>query len=150
MPLFFSDFLTDLIFCLVSHVEHICVKLFIFYLIFKVAFDMAELKCLEDNNRVVPNCLFKCPEGYEESYIDPLLFLPLYKYSFQKKVYNSLSFLRNLARECVNRRKEAIENCQAQANDLIGMILQASQFDHDVNMEDLVDEFSIPYFFHCR
>lgn len=118
MPLFFSDFLTDLIFCLVSHVEHICVKLFIFYLIFKVAFDM-ELKCLEDNNRVVPNCLFKCPEGYEESYIDPLLYLPLYKYSFQKKVYNSLSFLRNLARECVNWRKEAIENCQAQANDLI-------------------------------
>lgn len=38
-------------------------------------------------------------------------------------------------------RKEAIENCQAQPNDLMGMILQASQFDHDVNMEDLVDEF---------
>ncbi|CAH3144057.1 unnamed protein product [Porites lobata] len=38
-------------------------------------------------------------------------------------------------------RKEAIENCQAQPNDLMGMILQASQFDHDVNMKDLVDEF---------
>lgn len=38
-------------------------------------------------------------------------------------------------------RKEAIENCQAQPNDLMGMILRASQFDHDVNMEDLVDEF---------
>ena len=46
---------------------------------FKVAFDM-ELKCLEDNNSVVPNCLFKCPEGYEESCIDPLLYRPLYKY----------------------------------------------------------------------
>ena len=76
----FSDFLVDLTFCLiVSHVEHICVKLFIFYLIFKVAFDM-ELKCLEDTNSVVPNCLFKCPEGYEESSIDPLLYRPLYKY----------------------------------------------------------------------
>ena len=27
----------------------------------------------------------------------------------------------------------------------MGMILQASQFDHDVNMEDLVDEFC-PFF----
>lgn len=45
----------------------------------KVAFDM-ELKCLEDTNSVVPNCLFKCPEGYEESCIDPLLYRPLYKY----------------------------------------------------------------------
>lgn len=71
----FSDFLVDLTFCLVSHVKHICVKLFIFYLIFKVALDM-ELKCLGDNNSVVPNCLFKCPEGYEESCIDPLLYLP--------------------------------------------------------------------------
>lgn len=77
--LFFSDFLVDLTFCLVSHVEHICVKLFIFYLIFKVAFDI-EQKCLEDTNSVVPNCLFKCLEGYEESCIDPLLYRPLYKY----------------------------------------------------------------------
>lgn len=52
----FSDFLVDLTFCLVSHVKRICVKLFIFYLIFKVALDM-ELKCLGDNNSVVPNCL---------------------------------------------------------------------------------------------
>ena len=33
------------------------------------------------------------------------------------------------------------ESCQPHPNDIMGMILQASQFDRDVSMEDLVDEF---------
>ena len=99
-----------------------------------------ELKCLEDNSSV-PNCLYKCLEGYEESYLDPFLSLPFYKHSYQKNVQKSLSFLRNLARESIERRKEAMESCQPHANDIMGMILQASQLDRDVSMEDLVDEF---------
>ena len=53
----------------------------------------------------------------------------------------SLSFLRNLARESIERRKEAMDSCQPHPSDIMGMILQASQLDHDVSMEDLVDEF---------
>lgn len=34
-----------------------------------------------------------------------------------------------------------MESCQPHANDIMGMILQASQLDRDVSMEDLVDEF---------
>ena len=34
-----------------------------------------------------------------------------------------------------------MESCQPHPNDIMGMILQASQLDRDVNMEDLVDEF---------
>lgn len=106
----------------------------------KVAFNM-DLRCLEDYNTDVPNCLFKCLEGYQESYTDPFLCLPFYRHSFQKSVHESISFLRNLARECIQQRVEAIKNCRPLPNDILGMILQASQFDDSVSMEYLVDEF---------
>lgn len=100
-----------------------------------------DLKCLDDCNNEIPNCLFKCLEGYEESFTDPFLFLPFYKHSYQRSVYQSLSFLRKFARECIQQRKEAMENCEPLPNDILGMILQASQSVAGVGMEDLVDEF---------
>ena len=104
-----------------------------------------DLRCLDDCNNPIPNCLLKCLETYEESYTDPFMCLPFYKHSYQETVYQSLSFLWTEACQGmhthVQQRMEAMENCESLPNDILGMIIRASHSDNGFDMEALVDKF---------
>lgn len=100
-----------------------------------------DLGCLDDSKSQAHNSLLKCLEGYQESFNQPFLCLPFYNYSYQKSVFQSVFVLRKLARECIQKRQQAIKTGQPLPNDILGMILAAdNQAEQSANMEELVDE----------
>ena len=99
-----------------------------------------DLRCVDDPDSETSSCLFKCLEGYEESYKQPFLCLPFYKRSYQKSVSRPLLFLRTLAKECIQKRQQAMRNGQPLPNDILGMILE-TDVQSEESVEELVDEF---------
>ncbi|XP_063803666.1 cholesterol 24-hydroxylase-like isoform X2 [Pseudophryne corroboree] len=105
----------------------------------KVAFGM-ELNSLEDDQTPFPRAISLAMRAMVEMR-NPLLQYSLEKRAFVKDVKKSILLLRKTGRECIERRKKAIEDGEEIPVDILTQIVKGAALEEDCDMEDLLDNF---------
>ncbi|XP_073466673.1 cholesterol 24-hydroxylase-like isoform X3 [Aquarana catesbeiana] len=105
----------------------------------KVAFGM-DLNSIDDDQTQFPRAISLAMRGIVEIR-NPFARFSLGKQKYIKDTQESLRFLRKTGRECIERRKKAIEDEEDIPLDILTQILKGAAQEDECDMEDLIDNF---------
>ncbi|KAI1237610.1 hypothetical protein IHE44_0013692 [Lamprotornis superbus] len=105
----------------------------------KVAFGL-ELNALRDDQTPLPNAVTKVMEGLNKARVPFLRFMPG-KQKLVKEVRESVRLLRRVAKECIDRRREAIQNGKEATMDILTQILKGAALEETRDDENILDNF---------
>ncbi|XP_016154216.1 PREDICTED: cholesterol 24-hydroxylase isoform X1 [Ficedula albicollis] len=105
----------------------------------KVAFGL-ELNSLSDDQTPLPNAVTKVMEGLNKARVPFMRFIPG-KQKFVKEVRESVRLLRRVAKECIDRRREAIQNGKEATMDILTQILKGAALEETRDDENILDNF---------
>ncbi|NXH61654.1 CP46A hydroxylase, partial [Rhabdornis inornatus] len=105
----------------------------------KVAFGL-ELNALSDDQTPLPNAVTKIMEGLNNARIPFVRFMPG-KQKLVKEVRESVRLLRRVAKECIDRRREAIQNGKEATMDILTQILKGAALEETRDDENILDNF---------
>lgn len=105
----------------------------------KVAFGM-DLNSLEDDQTPFPRAISLVMRGLVEMR-NPFIKFSLEKQKYIKDTQESIRLLRKTGRECIERRRKAIEDGDDIPVDILTQILKGEAQEGDCDMEDLLDNF---------
>ncbi|KAM3917967.1 cholesterol 24-hydroxylase-like isoform 1-T1 [Leptodactylus fuscus] len=105
----------------------------------KVAFGM-ELNSLDNDRTPFPRAISLVLQAMVEMR-NPFIRFSWEKRAFIKEVQESARLLRNTGRECIQRRKKAIQDGAEIPMDILTQILKGAALEGDYDMEDLLDNF---------
>ncbi|NXR24740.1 CP46A hydroxylase, partial [Cinclus mexicanus] len=105
----------------------------------KVAFGL-ELNALSDDQTPLPNAVTKIMEGLNKARIPFIRFMPG-KQKLVKEVRESVRMLRRVAKECIDRRREAIQNGKEATMDILTQILKGAALEETRDDENILDNF---------
>ncbi|XP_072284146.1 cholesterol 24-hydroxylase-like [Pyxicephalus adspersus] len=105
----------------------------------KVAFGM-ELNSLYDDQTPFPCAISMVMKGVVETRNPLVQYIPG-KQALIKEVRESIKLLRNTGRECIERRKQAMEDGEDIPKDILTQILKGAELEDGCNLEDLIDNF---------
>ncbi|NXC06615.1 CP46A hydroxylase, partial [Orthonyx spaldingii] len=108
-------------------------------IIAKVAFGL-ELNALNDDQTPLPNAVSKVMEGLNKARIPLIRFMPG-KQKLVKEVRESVRLLRRVGKECIDRRREAIQNGKEAALDILTQILKGDALEETQDDENILDNF---------
>ncbi|NWY71414.1 CP46A hydroxylase, partial [Erithacus rubecula] len=105
----------------------------------KVAFGL-ELNSLSDDQTPLPNAVTKVMEGLNKARVPFMRFMPG-KQKFVKEVRESVRLLRRVAKECIERRREAIQSGKEATMDILTQILKGAALEETRDDENILDNF---------
>ncbi|XP_069493937.1 cholesterol 24-hydroxylase-like [Ambystoma mexicanum] len=105
----------------------------------KAAFGM-ELNSLNDDQTPFPRAISSVVKGMYEQRIPFLKWLP-WKRQLVKDAQESVRLLRRTGKECIQRRKKAIENGEEIPLDILTQILKGAALEGDCEEEMMLDNF---------
>ncbi|XP_032918764.1 cholesterol 24-hydroxylase [Catharus ustulatus] len=105
----------------------------------KVAFGL-ELNALSDDQTPLPNAVTKVMEGLNKARVPFIRFMPG-KWKLVKEVRESVRLLRRVAKECIDRRREAIQNGKEATMDILTQILKGAALEETRDEENILDNF---------
>ncbi|NXQ47573.1 CP46A hydroxylase, partial [Catharus fuscescens] len=105
----------------------------------KVAFGL-ELNALSDDQTPLPNAVTKVMEGLNKARVPFIRFMPG-KRKLVKEVRESVRLLRRVAKECIDRRREAIQNGKEATMDILTQILKGAALEETRDEENILDNF---------
>ncbi|XP_056403235.1 cholesterol 24-hydroxylase-like isoform X2 [Hyla sarda] len=105
----------------------------------KVAFGM-EMNSLENDRTPFPRAISLAMRAMVEMR-NPFIRFSLEKRAFIREVQESVLLLRKTGRECIERRKKAIQDGEEIPVDILTQILKGADLEGDCDMEDLLDNF---------
>ncbi|NXB53262.1 CP46A hydroxylase, partial [Leucopsar rothschildi] len=105
----------------------------------KVAFGL-ELNALSDDQTPLPNAVTKVMEGLNKARVPFMRFMPG-KQKLVKEVRESVRLLRRVAKECIDRRREAIQNGKEATMDILTQILKGAALEETRDDENILDNF---------
>ncbi|XP_040189249.1 cholesterol 24-hydroxylase-like isoform X2 [Rana temporaria] len=105
----------------------------------KVAFGM-DLNSIDDDQTPFPQAISLAMRGLVEMR-NPFLRFSMDKQQYIKDTQESLRLLRKTGRECINRRRKAIEDGEDIPVDILTQILKGAAQEDECDMEDLIDNF---------
>ncbi|XP_063295804.1 cholesterol 24-hydroxylase-like isoform X1 [Pelobates fuscus] len=108
-------------------------------IIAKVAFAM-DLNCLEDEETPFPKAISLVMRGMVESRNPAAKFL-LGKQAIIREVTESIRFLRETGKKCIEKRRRAIEEGDDVPDDILTQIFKGAALEKDFDPETLVDNF---------
>ncbi|NXC85116.1 CP46A hydroxylase, partial [Cercotrichas coryphoeus] len=105
----------------------------------KVAFGL-ELNSLSDDKTPLPNAVTKIMDGLNKARVPFIRFMPG-KQKLVKEVRESVRLLRRVAKECIDRRREAIQNGKEATMDILTQILKGAALEETRDDENILDNF---------
>ncbi|XP_073465775.1 cholesterol 24-hydroxylase-like [Aquarana catesbeiana] len=105
----------------------------------KVAFGM-DLNSIDDDQTPFPQAISLVMRGLVEMR-NPFIRFSMEKQKYIKDTQESLKLLRKTGRECINRRRKAIEDEEDIPVDILTQILKGAAEEDECDMEDLIDNF---------
>ncbi|XP_069806710.1 cholesterol 24-hydroxylase-like isoform X2 [Dendropsophus ebraccatus] len=105
----------------------------------KVAFGM-EMNSLEDDRTPFPRAISLVMTAMVEMR-NPFIRYSWEKQAFIRDVQESARLLRKTGRECIERRRKAIQDGEEIPMDILTQILKGADLEGDCDMEDLLDNF---------
>ncbi|NXA91278.1 CP46A hydroxylase, partial [Melanocharis versteri] len=105
----------------------------------KVAFGL-ELNALSDDQTPLPNAVTKIMEGLNKARVPFIRFMPG-KQKLVKEVRESVRLLRRVGKECIDRRREAIQNGKEATMDILTQILKGDALEETRDDENILDNF---------
>ncbi|NXB12080.1 CP46A hydroxylase, partial [Cnemophilus loriae] len=105
----------------------------------KVAFGL-ELNALSDDQMPLPNAVTKIMEGLNNARIPFIQFMPG-KQKLVKEARESVRLLRRVGKECIDQRREAIQNGKEVAMDILTQILKGVALEETRDDENILDNF---------
>ncbi|NXU03181.1 CP46A hydroxylase, partial [Buphagus erythrorhynchus] len=105
----------------------------------KVAFGL-ELNALSDDQTPLPNAVTKIMGGLNKARVPFVRFMPG-KQKLVKEVRESVRLLRRVAKECIDRRREAIQNGKEATMDILTQILKGAALEETRDDENILDNF---------
>ncbi|NWS91852.1 CP46A hydroxylase, partial [Toxostoma redivivum] len=105
----------------------------------KVAFGL-ELNALSDDQTPLPNAVTKIMEGLNKARVPFMRFMPG-KQKLVKEVRESVRLLRHVAKECIDQRREAIQNGKEATMDILTQILKGAALEETRDDENILDNF---------
>ncbi|NXQ33397.1 CP46A hydroxylase, partial [Alaudala cheleensis] len=105
----------------------------------KVAFGL-ELNALSDDQTPLPNAVTKIMEGLNKARVPFIRFMPG-KQKLVKEARESVRLLRRVGKECIDRRREAIQNGKEATMDILTQILKGDALEETRDDENILDNF---------
>ncbi|NWI77131.1 CP46A hydroxylase, partial [Dryoscopus gambensis] len=105
----------------------------------KVAFGL-ELNALSDDQTPLPNAVTKIMEGLNKARIPLIRFMPGQR-KLVKEAKESVRLLRRVGKECIDRRREAIQNGKEATLDILTQILKGDALEETRDDENILDNF---------
>ncbi|NWV87143.1 CP46A hydroxylase, partial [Machaerirhynchus nigripectus] len=105
----------------------------------KVAFGL-ELNALSDDQTPLPNAVTKIMEGLNKARIPLIRFMPGQR-KLVKEARESVRLLRRVGKECIDRRREAIQNGKEATLDILTQILKGDALEESRDDENILDNF---------
>ncbi|NXU48195.1 CP46A hydroxylase, partial [Turnix velox] len=105
----------------------------------KVAFGL-ELNALSDDKMPLPHAVRMVMEGMTKARIPLLQYMPG-KQKLVKEVRESVRLLRRVAKECIDRRREDIQNGKEATLDILTQILKGDALEETRDDESILDNF---------
>ncbi|XP_072284118.1 cholesterol 24-hydroxylase-like [Pyxicephalus adspersus] len=105
----------------------------------KVAFGM-DLNSIDDDQTPFPRAISLAMRGLVEMR-NPFIRFSLKKQKYIKDIQESVRLLRRTGRECIERRRKAIEDGEDIPVDILTQILKGAAQEDECDMEDLLDNF---------
>ncbi|NXC95153.1 CP46A hydroxylase, partial [Certhia familiaris] len=105
----------------------------------KVAFGL-ELNALSDDQTPLPNAVTKIMEGLNKACVPFIRFMPG-KQKLVKEARESVRLLRRVGKECIDRRREAIQNGKEATMDILTQILKGDALEETRDDENILDNF---------
>ncbi|NWW83142.1 CP46A hydroxylase, partial [Climacteris rufus] len=108
-------------------------------IIAKVAFGL-ELKALSDDQTPLPHAVTKVLEGLNKARIPLVRYMPGQQ-KMVKEVKESVRLLRRVGKECLEQRREAIQNGKEATLDILTQILKGDALEETRDDENILDNF---------
>ncbi|NXY16184.1 CP46A hydroxylase, partial [Atrichornis clamosus] len=108
-------------------------------IIAKVAFGL-ELNALSDDRTPLPHAVTKILEGLSKDLLPLIRYMPG-KQKLIKEVKESVRLLRRVGKECLDRRREAIQNGKEATLDILTQILKGAALEETRDDENILDNF---------
>ncbi|NWR01824.1 CP46A hydroxylase, partial [Paradoxornis webbianus] len=105
----------------------------------KVAFGL-ELNALSDDQTPLPNAVTKIMEGLNKARNPFIRFMPGNQ-KLVKEARESVRLLRRVGKECIDRRREAIQNGKEATVDILTQILKGDALEETRDDENILDNF---------
>ncbi|NXH30963.1 CP46A hydroxylase, partial [Myiagra hebetior] len=105
----------------------------------KVAFGL-ELNALSDDQTPLPNAVTKIMEGLNKARIPLIRFMPGQR-KLVKEAREGVRLLRRVGKECIDRRREAIQNGKEATLDILTQILKGDALEETRDDENILDNF---------
>ncbi|NXY02019.1 CP46A hydroxylase, partial [Pteruthius melanotis] len=105
----------------------------------KVAFGL-ELNALSDDQTPLPNAVTKIMEGLNKARIPLIRFMPGQR-KLVREAREGVRLLRRVAKECIDRRREAIQNGKEATLDILTQILKGDALEETRDDENILDNF---------
>ncbi|NWV43453.1 CP46A hydroxylase, partial [Grantiella picta] len=105
----------------------------------KVAFGL-ELNALSDDQTPLPNAVTKIMEGVNATRIPLIRYMPG-KQKLVKEAREGVRLLRRVGKECIERRREAIQNGKEATLDIFTQILKGDALEETRDDENILDNF---------
>ncbi|NXB64909.1 CP46A hydroxylase, partial [Struthidea cinerea] len=105
----------------------------------KVAFGL-ELNALSDDQTPLPNAVTKIMVGLNKARIPLIRFMPGQR-KLVKEAKESVRLLRRVGKECIDRRREAIQNGKEATLDILTQILKGDALEETRDDENILDNF---------
>ncbi|KAJ6661920.1 hypothetical protein lerEdw1_013091 [Lerista edwardsae] len=113
-------------------------------IIAKVAFGI-EVNSLHDDQVPLPHAVTMIMKGLSETRKPLFMYLP-WNRKVVKEVQESLRFLRRTGKECIERRRKAIQDGEEIPQDILTQILKNAEMERDREEENMLDNF-VTFFF---
>ncbi|XP_027586690.1 cholesterol 24-hydroxylase [Pipra filicauda] len=108
-------------------------------IIAKVAFGL-ELNALSDDQMPLPHAVTMVLEGLTKSRIPLIQYMPG-KQKLVKEVRESVRLLRRVGKECIDQRREALQNGKEATLDILTQILKGDALEDTRDDENILDNF---------
>ncbi|NWT17566.1 CP46A hydroxylase, partial [Vireo altiloquus] len=105
----------------------------------KVAFGL-ELNALSDDQTPLPNAVTKIMEGLSKARIPLIRFMPGQR-KLVKEAKEGVRLLRRVGKECIDQRREAIQNGKEATLDILTQILKGDALEETRDDENILDNF---------
>uniref|UniRef100_A0A674H401 Cytochrome P450 family 46 subfamily A member 1 n=1 Tax=Taeniopygia guttata TaxID=59729 RepID=A0A674H401_TAEGU len=105
----------------------------------KAAFGL-ELNALSDDQTPFPNAVTKIMEGLNKARDPFIKFMPG-KRKLVKEIRESVKLLRRVGKQCIDQRREAIENGKEATMDILTQILKGDALEKTRDDENILDNF---------
>lgn len=119
---------------------HAVLNLLTLDVITKVAFGL-DLNLLGEHQTPLPHAVETALKGFRHVLTKPYTqYLPQY-WRFVRKVKDSAAFLRQIGKECIQKRKQAVQNGEEVPQDILTRILKSAEEEGDYDDELMLDNF---------